>query len=148
MTTISRTFTVGAPPAIVLDYLEDFSRTEEWDPGTVSTTRTDGDGPVRVGSTWRNVSKIAGLKAELNYTLTDRTEERVVFEGENVNGSATTSDTIVATPNGRGSEIAYTAQIDMHGLAKLGAPAIKLLFGKIGDEVVENLTAVFDDPQP
>lgn len=145
MPTIKRTFTVGVPPVVVLTYLEDFATTEQWDPGTVSTTRTDGDGPIEVGSTWRNVSKIAGIKAELDYTLTERTAERVVFAGENVNGSASTTDTLDVRPAGAGSEITYRADIEMHGIARLGAPALKLLFERIGDEVVENLSAALGD---
>lgn len=146
MTTIQRTFGVAAPPAVVLEYLEDFGRTEQWDPGTVSTTRTDGDGPVAVGATWRNVSKIAGIQAELDYTLTERTDERVVFVGENIKGSASTADTIAARPAGTGSEIEYIAEIDLHGLARIGTPVLKAFFEKVGEEVVENLTSVFGAP--
>ena len=68
MTTVSRTFDVRPDPAVVIDYLKDFSNAEEWDPGTESCTRTDA-GPVVVGSTWHNRSKIAGVSTELTYTL-------------------------------------------------------------------------------
>ena len=67
MTTVSRTFDVRPEPAVVVDYLKDFSHAEEWDPGTESCTRIDA-GPVQVGSTWHNVSKIAGVSTELTYT--------------------------------------------------------------------------------
>lgn len=145
MTSVSRTFTVPAAPADVLDYLEDFARTEEWDPGTVRTTRTDGEGPIAVGAVWRNVSKILGREVELDYTLTERTADRVVFVGENIKGSATTSDVIIVKPDGTGSRIEYTAHVELHGISKVGTPAMKPMFNKLGDEVVENLTAVFND---
>ena len=82
MTTVSRTFTVSPPPNVVIDYLKDFSNAEEWDPGTESCTRND-SGPVQVGSTWHNVSKIVGTTTELTYQLTELTDERIVFVVKN-----------------------------------------------------------------
>src|SRR5687768_8175715 len=41
---VERTFTVASSPEGVVEYLRDFARTEQWDPGTVSCTRLD-DGP-------------------------------------------------------------------------------------------------------
>ena len=49
MPTVTRTFVVEPEPAVVIDYLKDFSNAEEWDPGTESCTREDSH-PVQVGS--------------------------------------------------------------------------------------------------
>ena len=87
MPTVSRTFVVTPPPAVVLDYLVDFSNAAQWDPGTKKCERLD-SGPVVVGSTWHNVSKVAGVETELTYTLKERTTDRLVFVG--VNDSAPT----------------------------------------------------------
>ncbi len=78
MTTVNRTFDVQPQPSVVIDYLKDFSHAEEWDPGTESCTRTD-SGPVQVGSTWHNVSKIAGVSTELDYTLESLTDDTIVL---------------------------------------------------------------------
>jgi len=43
---IQRTVETQAAPRAVFDYLSDFTRTTEWDPGTVSTVRVQGDGGV------------------------------------------------------------------------------------------------------
>ncbi|WP_141013354.1 SRPBCC family protein [Nocardioides sambongensis] len=144
MTTVTRTFTVRPDPAAVLAYLEDFSHAEEWDPGTVSCTRED-SGPIRVGSRFHNVSRIAGISTELTYTLERRDETTVEFQGSN--DSATTSDTItvVPAPDGTGSEITYTAVISMKGVAKLADPAMKLVFEKIGNDTVESMTRALDE---
>ena len=74
MSTVSRTFSVGVPPEIVVPYLADFAHAEQWDPGTVRCVRND-DGPVIVGSSWHNTSKIVGISTELTYTLEQLTDD-------------------------------------------------------------------------
>lgn len=91
MTEISRSFTVTPPPPVVIDYLKDFGNAEEWEPGTESCTRID-DGPIAVGSRWHNVSKIAGMRTELTYELTQLSDEGLQFRG--TNDTATAIDTI------------------------------------------------------
>jgi carbon monoxide dehydrogenase subunit G len=141
MPTVSRTFTVTAQPKTVLDYLKDFAHAEEWDPGTQTCSRID-DGPVTVGSSWHNVSKIAGVSTELNYVLIEETDTRLVFEG--VNKSATATDTIVVTPVGVGAQIDYRADLEMHGLAKLISPAMKVVFEKIAGDTENQMTDVLN----
>jgi polyketide cyclase/dehydrase/lipid transport protein len=80
MTTVTRSFDVQPPPAVVVDYLKNFSNAEEWDPGTRTCTRLD-PGPVRIGSRWHNISKIAGMTTELTYELTELTADRIVLVG-------------------------------------------------------------------
>lgn len=141
MTTISRTFTVDPSPQTVLDYLKDFTHAEEWDPGTESCERLD-SGPVAVGSTWHNVSKIAGVSTELTYELTELTDDKVVFHGENE--TASTIDNISVKPHGTGSEITYEAEIEMKGAAKLATPAVKLVFEKIGSDTKDDMIQVLN----
>ncbi len=141
MTTISRTFTVDPQPHVVLDYLKDFSNAEDWDPGTETCVRLD-DGPVVVGSTWNNTSKIAGVSTELVYELTELTDAKVVFHG--TNETADTTDTIEVVASGSGSEITYTAVIEMSGAAKLATPLVKLVFEKIGSDTEDDMVTVLN----
>lgn len=141
MTTISRTFTVDPAPSVVIDYLKDFSRATEWDPGTEACQRTD-DGPLAVGATWNNTSKIAGVTTELTYRLTELTDSRVQFVG--TNDTATSTDTIDVVPHGSGSEITYEAVIEMKGAARLAAPIVKLVFEKIGSDTQEDMVTVLN----
>lgn len=139
MTTVSRTFTVTPSPAVVIDYLKDFTHATEWDPGTESCTRKDA-GPVVVGSSFHNVSKIAGVSTELTYTLEELTTDTIVLVG--TNESATSTDTITVVPdpdNATGSQITYQAVIDMKGAAKLASPVIKLVFEKIGSDTEDQM---------
>jgi len=142
MTTVSRTFTVTPPPATVIDYLKDFSHAEEWDPGTESCTRDD-TGPVQVGSTWHNVSKIAGVSTELTYTLEKLTDDTIVVVGRNETATSTDTMTIVPAADG-GSEVTYEAVIEMKGAAKLSAPLVKVVFEKIGSDTEDDMTQVLN----
>lgn len=142
MPTVSRTFTVKPEPAVVLDYLQDFTNAEEWDPGTERCTRND-SGPIAVGSTFHNVSEIAGVSTELTYTLEKLTHDTIVLVGRNE--TATSTDTITVLPSaGGGSEVTYEAVIEMSGAAKLAAPAVKVLFEKVGNEVERDMTRALD----
>lgn len=141
MTTVTRTFTVTAAPTAVIDYLKDFSHAEAWDPGTESCSRTD-SGPVAVGATWHNVSKIAGISTELTYTLEKLTADTIVLVG--VNDTATSTDHITVTPEGTGSSVTYEATVEMNGVAKLATPAVKLIFEKLGNETEQSLTEVLN----
>jgi len=141
MPSVTRSFTVHPAPAVVIDYLKDFANAEEWDPGTESCTRV-GDGPVAVGARWHNVSKIAGVTTELDYELTELTDTRIVLVGRN--DSATSTDTITVLPSGEGSEITYHADLDMHGVANVAAPAMKVVFEKLANDTEEQLTRVLE----
>jgi carbon monoxide dehydrogenase subunit G len=141
MPTMTRTFTVDAPADRIVDYLKDFAHAEEWDPGTEKCTRND-SGPIAVGASWHNVSKIAGISTELTYTLAKLTADTVEFVGKN--DTATSTDTITVTPHEGGSELTYRAVIEMHGVAKIAEPAAKLVFEKVANDTEKQLTKVLE----
>jgi hypothetical protein len=143
MSTVSRTFSTDVAPAIAIPYLADFAHAEQWDPGTVRWVRND-DGPVRVGSSWHNTSKIAGISTELTYTLEQLTDARIVLVGRN--DTATSTETIDVTASETGSRITYTNEVQFNGAAKLAAPLAKIVFEKLGNDtekqLVETLNAL------
>ncbi|GLZ42780.1 SRPBCC family protein [Actinokineospora sp. NBRC 105648] len=145
MVDVKRTFTVDRPADAVLDYLRDFSRTEEWDPGTVSCERLDG-GPVQVGSRWRNVSKFLGSETELTYRLTVAEPGHLRFVGENDTATATDDITVRPADQPGRSSVTYHAHIDFHGAAKLATPIAKIAFEKLAGETEESLTKIFATP--
>lgn len=136
MSSVSRTFSVDPPPELVVPYLADFSHAEHWDPGTVRCVRTD-EGPVVVGSSWHNTSKIAGITSELTYTLQQLTGERIVLVGRN--DTATSSETIDVSREGTGSSITYTNEVQFNGAAKLVSPLAKAVFEKLGNDTQKQL---------
>ena len=137
MNTVSRTFSVDVAPDIVTPYLADFAHAEHWDPGTVRCVR-NGDGPVGVGASWHNTSKILGISTELTYTLEQLSDERIVFVGRN--DTATSSETIDITRQGTGSSITYTNELQFNGPARLAAPLAKVIFEKLGNDTEKQLT--------
>ena len=138
---VERTFTVASTPEGVTEYLRDFSRAEQWDPGTVSCTRLD-DGPVGVGSRWRNVSSFLGRKTELVYELTRDDEHGLQFVGRNDTATSTDDISISAGPEPGTTRIAYHAHVEFNGLAKFGAPVAKLALEKLGTDTERSLTRV------
>ena len=143
MTTVTRTYRVRPQPAVVLDYLKDFTNAEEWDPGTERCTRND-SGEIGVGSSFHNVSKLAGISTELTYTIEKLTDSQLVLVGRNETATSTDTITVVPDPEGSGSQVTYEAVIEMSGAAKLAAPAVKVLFEKVGNEVEDDMTAALD----
>jgi carbon monoxide dehydrogenase subunit G len=143
MLSVERTFSVARPVSEVYAYLRDFTNTEQWDPGTVRTTRTD-DGELKVGAQFHNVSKFRGKETELDYVLSeDVTDKHVVFTGENKTASTRDDLSVAAQPDGR-TEIWYVATFEFHGLARLAEPLIKRGLDKLADETVAQMSAVLE----
>jgi carbon monoxide dehydrogenase subunit G len=141
MTTVTRTFTVTAPADVVLEYLKDFGHTRQRDPATRTTTRAD-NGPIGVGSSWHNESKILGVTTELTYTLTVVEPHRLVFVGRNE--GATSTDTVLVRPVAGGAEVTYHVDLEVHGVAKLATPVMRIEFEKLGNETAARLTEVLN----
>lgn len=139
---VVREFEVPAAPAAVLDYLKDFGHTEQWDPGTRRTTRA-GTGPITVGTSWHHESKILGVTSRLTWTLCELTAGRLVFIGRNE--GATSTGTITVRPVEGGSHVTCHLDLEMHGLAKLATPVMRIEFGKLGNETVARLTEVLGE---
>lgn len=140
MPSVERTVTVDTAPEKVWDYLSDFRTTEEWDPPTVTTARTSGDGGV--GTTYHNVSQFLGSEQEVDYVVTEYVEgSRLQLAGDA--GSMKLLDTITVEPHGTGTSVTYHAEFEPEGAAKLAAPllpaGLKLLADKVASSLEEKL---------
>jgi carbon monoxide dehydrogenase subunit G len=133
---LQRTVETNAAPGAVFAYLSDFTTTEEWDPGTVDTTRVSGDGGV--GTTYRNVSSFLGRKTELTYTVTTHEPDRLfALRGENK--TVVARDTMEIAPSGDGTRVTYTAEFEFQGVARFVAPLLSPALKKLGDEAEKGL---------
>ncbi|MFE0651957.1 SRPBCC family protein [Streptomyces sp. NPDC059534] len=129
---MERSFVVRLPVRELVAYAEDFARTEEWDPGTVSCVRLD-DGPVRTGARWRNTSRFRGRTTELEYRLAVQEPGRLVFVGEN--RTVTAVDDLRFGDEGGSTRLTYRASLTFKGLAKLAGPFLRPEFERLADQV-------------
>ena len=141
MAKIRRSFTVDKPPGEVVDYLKDFSRAQDWDPGTLTCTRLDA-GPVHEGSTWHNVSQFLGRRAELTYRLARARPDRLTFVGDNP--AATSVDDMTFEPAGAGTRITYQADIRLRGAARLADPLVRLALARMAGGVTARMREVIN----
>jgi uncharacterized protein YndB with AHSA1/START domain len=143
---INRTVETTTPVGKVYAYLSDFTTTNEWDPGTVSTERVSGTGGV--GTEYHNTSKFLGRKTELIYTVKEVVpDERLVLEGNNNTVRATDTLTFAETASG-GTRVTYNADFQFKGpigkVAPLLSPLLAPAFKKLGDEAVVGMQDALD----
>ncbi|HET7476746.1 MAG TPA: SRPBCC family protein [Dermatophilaceae bacterium] len=138
MITLERTVRTTAPIEAVHAYLADFTHTEEWDPGTVRTTRELGDGGV--GTRYTNVSKFAGREATLSYVVQQvSAPDLVQLRGQNK--SLTVTDTMrLRRLDDGGTEVGYRAEFDFQGVARWFEPVLRLPLKRLGDKAQLGMT--------
>ncbi len=137
---IVRTVTVDRPLAEVFAYLSDFTTTEEWDPGTVSTTRAG----RRRGSrhAYRNVSRFLGRETSLTYVVLESHCRRRCLRLRGENETVVAHDTMSLAPSASGgTELTYRAVFEFKGMARLVAPLAAPAFKRLGDKAEEGLRA-------
>lgn len=133
---LERTVAVDVPVGRAFDYLADFTTTTQWDPGTVSTVRCQGDGGV--GSTYRNTSKFLGRQTSLTYVVEELVpDERIRLRGENK--TVVSVDTMTFRPTASGTEVTYTAEFTFKGLSRLVGPLLKPAFVRLGNQAESGL---------
>lgn len=142
MITVEREVVVARPVAHVFGYLSDFTHTEQWDPGTVSTVRTDGDGPLAVGSTFHNTSEFRGRRTELDYRIVRlEPDEHLTFTGVNKTVEAT-DDLTFRTETGEDGErtvITYRAHFRFKGMFRFAEPFLRKGLEPVADDTVIQL---------
>jgi carbon monoxide dehydrogenase subunit G len=139
---VERTFTVSRPIEDVFDYLSDFENTNEWDPGTISTRRTAGDGGL--GTTYDNRSTFAGREVELSYE-TIGYDRPTFFSARGRNKSSTATDSLTFTRDGDRTQIHYRADFQFHGVVRYVAPlVVKPKLDALADETVRRLRDVLE----
>jgi carbon monoxide dehydrogenase subunit G len=143
MVHVERSFEVSPPVDAVVGYLQDFAHAEAWDPGTVRCTREGAGGPVEVGTTWHNVSKVRGKETELSYRLERLESNRLTFVG--TNKTATSNDDMTFEPVARGgTRITYKSDITFNGIFRLADPFMRHEFERLGDETVVKMSGVLN----
>ena len=143
---LRRTVIVHKPLADVFAYLSDFTTTTEWDPGTVRTVRTTGNGAI--GTEYQNTSTFAGRQTQLTYVVQDLVpNRRIALRGENKTVIAQDTMTfreVGSDPAAAQTEVTYTADFTFKGITKFVAPLMKPAFTRLGDEAETGMAAALD----
>jgi carbon monoxide dehydrogenase subunit G len=135
---LCRIITVTKPLDEVFAYLSDFTTTTEWDPGTVKTVRTAGDGGV--GTEYANTSTFAGRETQLVYVVHELIpNQRIALRGENKTVIA--RDTMTFRATGSDTEVTYTADFTFKGIARLIAPLLRPAFARLGNDAQTGMAA-------
>jgi uncharacterized protein YndB with AHSA1/START domain len=135
---ITRTVTTDYPRAAVFAYVSDFTTTTQWDPGTIRTVRTSGEGDI--GTEYHNISRFLGRTTELTYVVTRlQPGEMISLRGENKTVVAQDTMTVRTLPDGR-TELTYRAEFTFTGASRLIAPLLAPAFRRLGDSAQEGLS--------
>jgi carbon monoxide dehydrogenase subunit G len=112
------------------DYLADFSRTVEWDPGVYEARRLT-CGEVRLGSRFEVKVAVLGRRIPLEYRITEfERPSRLVLTGGD--SSLRSIDEITLVSRHGGTRVTYEARLELSGIRRLADPALDLLFQRIG----------------
>ena len=133
------TIDVPKPLEQTFEYLSDFAKTREWDPGVVEAEPLV-PGPPDVGSLYRVVAAFLGRRVELRYEVTEfEPPKRVVLEAHSA--SVHSHDEIRFEPTLEGTRVTYDARLELKGLLALADPLLGRLFRGVGDQAVDGLRA-------
>ncbi len=114
-------------------YLADLSNFAEWDPGVASSVQVAGDGPG-VGAEY----DVEASGSVLRY-IVDEHEPPNRIRAHARNRWLTSVDTISVSSDGPGSVVSYDADLQLHGILRLGDPILALAFRRIGDRAADGL---------
>jgi len=118
------------PPEAAFDYLADFHRTAEWDPGVVEAEALT-PGPSRQGSRFRVVVSFLGRRVPLEYEITsfERPHRLLLVGGDD---TLTSIDELTFAAREGGTRVTYEACLELRGLRRLADPLLDAAFQIIG----------------
>ncbi len=125
-------------PGEAFEYLSDFAKAKEWDPGVIEgeALTIGSPGP---GSRFRLVAKFLGRKVPLEYSIIAfDPAHRVVFQADEAMVRST--DEICCAPSGEGPSVTSEADLRLKGaLGGIFDPLLGLVFRRIGDRASAGL---------
>jgi carbon monoxide dehydrogenase subunit G len=123
-------------------FVADFANAAQWDPGVAWSKRLD-DGPLAPGARYRLGVRMAGWVAPMEYLITElEAGRRVVLAGKGSGVSAV--DEIRFTPAADGTQIDYSADIQLTGLLRLLEPFTGRAFANTARNAREGMQRTLD----
>jgi len=119
------------------DYLADFSRTAEWDPGVAEARRLT-RGAVRRGTWFRLTLPVLGRRIRLEYQITEfEPPSRLVLTGGDEGLRCV--DEITFAPLPGGTRVTYEARVEPTGLLRIADPLLNLWLRRTGRAAIRGL---------
>mgnify|MGYP001050111315 CR=1 FL=1 len=136
MITMQREVSSDVAQDVAFAYLADFTTTQQWDPGTITTVRVSGDGGV--GTHYENTSRFAGRVSTIDYVVTAlRPGRSIDLRGENA--SVIVCDTITVAARQSGCVITYRVRFAFQGWLKWIEPLLRPAVIRLLDDGVRGL---------
>jgi uncharacterized membrane protein len=128
MTRIERSIVIDRPADEVFDFTHDLKNNPLWQT-TLVEIQPLSDGPMRVGSRWREVRTFLGKRIESELELTEY-EPKTRSAVRMVSGPVPFSGSYLFEPVGGGTKFAVTGELDAHGFFKLAEPVFARITGR------------------
>jgi hypothetical protein len=124
------------------DYMADFRNFERWDPGVISSTQVEGDGPGPDAA--YDVLTTTGDRENLfHYVVTEfRPPHRAVIVGKRF--PFTSIDTVEVAEDPAGSIVTYSAELKVPFPLSLADGWLQRLFDRIGDAAAKGLAGALE----
>ncbi len=118
---------IDATPDRVYAYLTDFANLSEWQKG-VHGTEVLTEGPVRVGTRFKESFDLVGRRVEMICEVSDVQAGRAVSYGSVSKGSLEYQGSFVMEPREEGTTLRYSATTKTHGLLRILEPFVRREF--------------------
>jgi len=131
---------IPVPLALTFDYVSNFEHAGTWDPRVSAARRTDGDGPIGVGSRFE-LDSPGPLWTTIVFPYEIVQFERathVVFEGQTSTASYR-DDLRFEALSETSTKLTYTAKFNLRGVLKIGSPIMAAFFQRIGDDATQGI---------
>lgn len=141
MIRLKESIEISRPISQVFDYVSDFSRIQQWDPGVAaSDIHSSGSAATQIGmgSIFNLTLKFGFSRPQMTYVITDYNPPfKVVLKGEG--GSFSAVDTICFKQRGRFTRIDYQADISFSGAGRYLESLLRPFLVQTGKRAVQGL---------
>ncbi|MDH4307841.1 MAG: SRPBCC family protein [Acidimicrobiia bacterium] len=139
MPRLHRTITVPSSLEDAFEYVADFSRVAEWDPGVSRSSQTI-EGGVGAGATYAVEAVFGTRTIPMTYTTTTfERPHRIVLRG--TGATLTAIDEITFRTTAAGTAIDYVADIQLVWWMRVTEPLLHGRFQSLADEALAGLEA-------
>jgi uncharacterized membrane protein len=128
MTKIERSIVIDRPIGEVFEFTHDLTKSPLWQ-STLVELEVLTDGPMRVGTRWREVRRFLGKRIETVIELTEF-EPNTHSAIKMVSGPIPLNGTFALEPVGGATRFTVTGELDAHGFFKLAEPVFAGLAGR------------------